>query len=77
MKTVHLMQAVHAAKLFEKGACYAKGTKQVVTSIDDVTCPKCKHWYWHCEGLVVAQHVVEELSGAPYEVDPRRNEEPA
>ena len=62
MKTIHLLQAIHAAKLSEKGACYAKGTKQVSTKIEDVTCPKCKHWHWHVEGLMVAPHVLKALA---------------
>ena len=61
MKSIHLLQAVHAARAGDKNGCRAKGTKAVAVDIEKVTCTRCKHWYWHHEGLRIAPHVEEEM----------------
>lgn len=70
MKT-HLLEALLAAKANDANACTASDVKRVLSQtpglgsfdVSKITCAKCKSWYWHHDGLVVAPHVIEELKG--------------
>jgi hypothetical protein len=59
---IHLMQAIHAARAGDANGCNATGTKRVELDESKVTCRRCKKWYWHHEGIIVAPHVLKELA---------------